>query len=139
MKRYSLTSESFTGEVVFVFNDFNLLESFDTAAAQLSEPQQVFLLKSLPRDLAELHNLVTKSISAKITEIPFTITFDLFWNRYNEKLRSSRKKSLAKWNRLSVTDQAKAYYFIAKYENSILPGVPKKYAETYLNAELWNN
>jgi hypothetical protein len=139
MKRYSLTSDSFTGEVMFVFNDWSLLESFDTTGAQLSETQQVFLLKSLPRDLAELQNLISKSISAKITEIPFTVTFDLFWNRYNEKLRSSRKKSLAKWIRLSATDQAKAYYFIAKYENSIPNGVSKKYAESYLNAELWNN
>jgi hypothetical protein len=139
MKRYSLTSESFTGEVIFVFNDFNLLESFDTTGAQLSEKQQVFLLKSLPRDLAELQNLITKSISAKITEINSDITFDQFWKRYNPPPLSKKKKNaLPRWNRMSQTERNKAYYFIAKYE--LKRGFEgKMYAETYLNSEIWND
>lgn len=139
MTKYSLTSVAFDGEVIFTFNDSGLLESFDTAGADLSETQQVWILKQLPRELAEIKRVIGTSDSAKLTELKQEITFDMFWIRFDEKIRSSKKKSLAKWNRLSKTDRVKAFYFISKYEMSIPNGVAKKYAESYLNAELWNN
>ncbi len=139
MVKYSLTSTAFEGEVIFTFNDAGLLEMFDSSGAQLSEKQQIFMLKELPRELCEVKRVIEGSASAKLTEIKQEVTFDMFWNRYDEKIKSSKKKSLLKWNRMSKTDQAKAFYYISKYEMNIPQGVPKKYAESYLNAELWNN
>ena len=139
MKLFTLTSSTFTGEVIFEFNDSGLLLSFDSKGADLTEGQQVFLLRNMPRELAEVKAMLEKSPNAKFTEFVQEITFDMFWNRYNDKIRSSRKKAETKWKRMSKTNQAKAYYGIAKYENSIPIGVAKKYAESYLNAELWNN
>jgi hypothetical protein len=63
----------------------------------------------------------------------------MFWKKYNDKERSSKKRTLAKWNKMSQVEQTKAYNYIQKYFNSIPNGVETKYAETYLNAELWNN
>lgn len=139
MKKYSLTSAAFEGEVIFCFNDAGLLESFDSSGAELSEEQQIFMLKKLPRELCEVQRVIGTSPTAKMLEIKQEITFEMFWNRYDEKIRSSKKKSLARWNRFNKSDQAKAYYFIGKYEMSIAQGVAKKYAESYLGAELWNN
>ncbi len=139
MVKYSLTSTAFEGEVIFTFNDSGLLESFDSSGAELSEKQQVFMLKELPRELCEVKRVLGGSVSAKLTEIKQEVTFEMFWSRYDEKIRSSKKKSLAKWSRMSRSQQSKAFYFISKYEMSILQGVAKKYAESYLNAELWNN
>lgn len=130
---------AFDGEVIFTFNDAGLLESFDSSAAELSENQQIWILKELPRELIEVKRVIGTSGSAKLTEIKEVITFQLFWDRYDEKIRSSKKKTLAKWSRMSKTDRAKAFYFISKYEMNIPNGVAKKYAESYLNAELWNN
>jgi hypothetical protein len=137
--KYLLTSNAWPGEIEIVYNDLQLLVSHDTSRADLSENQQLWFLKNLPRELCELQQLIDKSTSATLTEVKDEITFDKFWIRYDEKLRSSKKKALKVWNRLSEADQIKAYKFISKYEQSIRDGVAKKYAETYLNAELWNN
>lgn len=139
MRRFILTSDAFTGEVEFIFNDSGLLESFTTGTAQLSEPQQIFILKELPRELSEVQKVIAKSVSAKLTEVSQEVTFEMFWNRYDEKTRSSRKTAETVWKRMSEKNRNKAYWFIPKYISSILPGVHKKYAETYLRQELWNN
>lgn len=136
---YSLTSEAFTGEVIFQFNECGLLISYDATGADLSEKQQVFLLRNLPRELAEVKAMLGNSPLAKFVQVKAEITFEMFWDRYNDKVRSSRKKALLKWVRLSQGDRVKAYHFISKYEMNIPQGVAKKYAETYLNSELWNN
>lgn len=136
---YSLTSVAFEGEVLFTFNDSGLLESFDISGAELSKKQHLWILKELPRELCEIKRVMGSSVSASMTELKKEITFEMFWQRYNEKIKSSKKKSLAKWNRMVKTDRAKAFYFISKYEMNIPNGVAKKYAESYLNAELWNN
>lgn len=139
MKRYLLTSTAWNGEIEITYNDLQLLMNLDLSRADLSEQQQIWFLRNMPRELAELQALMSKAASATLTELTGEVTFDMFWGRYDEKVRSSKKKALKIWNRLSVKDREKAFNFIRKYENSIAPGVSKKYAETYLNAELWNN
>lgn len=139
MKRYSLTSSSFTGEVIFVFNDFSLLESFDTSGAQLSEKQQIFILRELPRELFEMERVVEKSSSAKLTELTSEITFEMFWKRYRAPLNSKKKLAENCWKRLSQARRNLAYNFITIYESRMEPGVGKLYAETYLNSGPWIN
>lgn len=136
MKVFHMTSVTFTGYIEFVFNDNDLLEKYQISA-EISERQQIYLLKNMPRELPELDNL--KSSTVTITEINQEVTFDMFWNRYDEKIRSSKKKAIARWGKMSHGEQLRAFRFISKYESNILPGTAKKYAETYLNAELWNN
>jgi hypothetical protein len=138
MKHYQLTSDAITGFVDFFFDDMGLLVKFDISNAQLSTEQQIFILKKLPRELAELQNVIGKSPSAKLTEIKFEVTFEAFWNKYEDKQMSSRKKALLKWNKMNDSDKLKAYNFISMYFTG-LGNTRKKYAETYLNAELWNN
>ena len=139
MKIYSLTSTAFEGEVIFEFDDAGNLVSFDTKGAQLSQQQQMWILKAMPRHLAHILNIMGDSKTATLTEIKQEVTFDMFWNRYNLKDRSSKKRTQVKWNRMSRADQVRAFNHIAKYELTLKPGVDKKYAESYLNAELWNN
>lgn len=136
MKIYHLTSVKFTGYIEFQFNDNELLEKYQIYA-DLAENQQVYLLKNIPRETLELDKL--KSEFVTITEINQDVTFDMFWTRYDEKIRSSKKKTIARWNKMSPGEQIRAYRFISKYESNILPGTAKKYAETYLNTELWAN
>jgi len=135
---YHITSTSWAGYIEIEFNELNLMTRTDITNADLSEKQQLWFLRKMPRELIELQNVIDKS-TAKITEVKQEVTFDLFWNRYDEKIRSSKKKALTTWNRLRKDDQVKAFNYIKKYEGSMAPGVAKKYAETYLNAELWNN
>lgn len=136
MRIFQLTSTSFAGYVEFQYGDNDLLEKMGIHA-DLTERQQVYLLKNTPREIPELDKM--KSPTVTITEIKGEVTFEMFWDRYGEKVRSSKKKALAGWNKMNKANQARAFRFISKYESNILPGTAKKYAETYLNAELWAN
>ena len=139
MKLYSLTSTAFDGEVILEFDDAGNLVKYDASQANLSEKQQLWMLRKMPHHLAHISRILGDSATAKLTELRQEITFEMFWNRYDEKLRSSKKRTMAKWNRMTRAAQIAAFNFIGKYENNIPNGVAKKYAESYLNAELWNN
>lgn len=139
MKHYQLTSDAFTGAVDFYFNNDGLLSRFDTEEATLSIEQSTWLLKHLPRELSELSKVLEKSTTAKLTEVKREVTFQMFWDRYDDKVISSKKKTEAKWARMSKSQQIRAYDFIQKYFLNLPTNTRKKYAETYLNNELWNN
>ncbi len=136
MKIYHLTSIAWTGFIEFVFNDNTLLEKWENHA-ELSEGQQVFLLKNLPREIPELEKL--KTPNTKITEIKEVITFTMFWDRYDDKVNSSRFKTERSWNKMTPVDQSRAFHFIPRYFAHIPQGTRKKYATTYLSDQLWNN
>lgn len=136
---FILTSTKFEGDVILEFNELNLIARFDMTGARLTPEQMNFILNGLPKDASEIERLLGNSKHATLTEVTGDITFDMFWDKYNEKVRSSRKRTLGKWHKMKKSEQIKAYSFISKYESNILPGTEKKYAETYLNAELWNN
>jgi len=135
---YHITSSSWSGFIQVEYNELGYLVAHDTRNAVLTEKQQQWFLNRMPRELSELQRVLQGS-TAKIEEVKQEVNFDLFWDRYNEKVRSSKKKAQITWNRLPPTEQIKAFNFIKKYEANIPAGVAKKYAETYLNAELWNN
>jgi len=121
------------------FNEDGLLSHYDARGAELSSTQLNFIAHKLPSHIEDIQRMIETTTTGRLTELPSEVTFEMFWNRYGEKERSSKKKSLARWNRMSRTDQQKAYSFINRYELNLKPGIDKKYAETYLNAELWNN
>ncbi len=136
MRIFHLSSSVWRGYIEFVFNDLDLLEKM-SIHADLSQPQQVYLLKNMPRELAELEHIKTPNVT--IIEVKQEITFEMLWNKYDDKVNSSRKKALAKWNKMSPVEQARAFYFVSRYFSCIPDGTRKKYVETYLNSELWNN
>jgi hypothetical protein len=73
-----------------------------------------------------------------VVEMDFKITFQMFWDKYNDKERSSKKRSERLWDKLSEDNQVRAYYFYDTY-NKKRGNAEKKYCETYLSAEQWNN
>lgn len=139
MSTFHLTSTAFEGYVEFEFDSNGFLSHFDTNNAAMSTEHMGYLLNRFPRHLDQVKNLIVGSKTATLTEVTTAVTFDMFWNRYNDKESSSKKRSLQKWNRMSKSERIKAYQHINKYIMNIPYGTRKKYAETYLNAELWNN
>lgn len=135
---FLFTSEKFKGEIIFEFTD-RILTKYDTSSAELTDEQNIYFAKNLPRELSEVDAFLSKSTSAKFTEIKEEITFELFWNQYNDKMNSSKKRTLAKWNKMPKSEQMKAYNYVTRYLATIPSGTRQKFAETYLNAELWNN
>ena len=137
--KYALTSTVWTGEILITYNKESLLINLDISNANLSVQQHVWFLKNMPRELLELENFVKTSNTVTLVQVELEVSFEMFWNKYNEKLRSSKKKSQVTWNRLPKAEQMKAYNYIRRYEQNIPGGVLKKYAETYLHSEIWNN
>ena len=135
MKKYILISKSYTGEIIFIFSK-GILAMFDTRGAELNDQQRAWVLSHLPRNEQALKLYDSKF---SITVVEQAVTFEQFWDRYDDKEHSSKKRTLAKWNKMPASEQVKAYNYIKKYNSTILQGCAKKYAETYLNAELWNN
>jgi len=138
VQKFTLTSDKFKGEVLFEFSDL-ILTKYDISGAELSEEQIIYIAKNIPKELAEAIALFSGLDTAKFTEIKQEITFEMFWNKYDDKVNSSRKRTKIKWDKMKINEQLKAFNFIQKYFNSVPFGTRKKYAETYLNAELWNN
>jgi hypothetical protein len=137
MKKYSLTSERFTGEIHFTFDADGCLQIYDNQA-DLNLEQRSWLLKWLPITEWQLLELCEKYTYFKALEIPFKVTFEMFWDRYNDKVRSSKAKTKKAWDKHDETNQTKAYLFYPKY-NKNRGQAEKKYATTYLADELWNN
>ncbi len=107
----------------------------------MTSDQHTAFLRSFPFTLQDLMLLISADKAHRsITEIKETITFDVFWNKYDHKLLSNKKKSVQKWEKMTEAEQEKAYRFLDKYFYKILQsGIAKKHVETYLNSELWNN
>lgn len=139
MKHYQLTSVAFDGAVDMFFDDAGTLLKLDITGAILSKKQQEWILREMYPELSELKRQLSESGTAKITEVTTEVTFEMFWDRYDDKINSSRKRTMQKWNRMTKTDQLRAYNYINRYLNNLPSGTRKKYAETYLNSELWNN
>ena len=128
------------GFVEFIFDEKDLLVKLDTTTAEMSPTQQEWLLKKLPKELSEVEHLLKNAKSAEFTQIvEGSVTFEMFWDKYNYKALSSKKKARDKWLKLNESDRQKAYNYINKYKSNINYGTAPKYAETYLNHEQWNN
>ncbi len=134
MKTFILTNEQIPG-TIYLHEDecgrvrCNFSESDATAS------QQSFLLKTAEGGIEAVRSALT--FNSCLTEIK--ATFDDFWNRYDDKQNSSRKRAQAKWDKMSPSERQKAYNHVAKYFANLPHGIRKKYAEKYLNDELWNN
>jgi hypothetical protein len=137
MKQFSLTSSSFTGEVVFKYSDDGYLIYYSDEA-DLNSTQRTWLLKNIPLTLDEMRDKIKSVARFNVIEIDFEVSFLQFWHKYNDKERSSKKRSESIFNKLTKTDQVKAYLWIDKY-NRNRGNADKKYAETYLGAQQWNN
>jgi len=134
---YVLTSSEFEGEVLFEFNPEGLVIKCDLSGAKLSKEQHQWITKRLQVPFEGWLEYMSHSKTSKFQEVQ--VDFELFWSKYDDKMLSSKKRTKAKWDKMKRSDQVKAYYFMTRYFGSLPSGVRKKMAETYLNAELWNN
>ncbi len=140
MKEYSITSERYKGEVIAKYNDKGWLLNLDVTQAELTESQHAWFLNNCPKTEQCFDEWRKQERVLHITLIPEReITFEAFWQRYDDKINSSKKRTKAKWDKMSKSEQVKAYNYINRYFSNIPYGTRKKYAETYLNAEVWNN
>lgn len=122
------------------YSDAGILSGCHFENAALSENQQVWLLHNIPVSIDGLPSFLKSAPSLHMLEMEYTEpTFDMFWDAYNDKISSSKHKTKLKWDKMPSMERIKAYRYIGTYFRNLPAGTRKKYAETYLNAELWNN
>ena len=137
MRVFEITSTKYTGKVTVKFNDQDCFAGIDFSEADLTVGQMTWFMSHLPKAATDMG--YHTEAGGKVVEILESVDFNAFWNRYDDKARSSKLKTERVWNRMSRREQVKAYNFVPKYFQSIPGGVMKKYATTYLNDQLWNN
>lgn len=139
MRKFELTSPAFEGCVTYGFDDAtDRLVMVDMSSVPFSEEMWNCIWKNLPATSRHINGV--KGRTGVITEVTDgEVTFDMFWQRYDDKARSSKVKTRKAWDKMPKREQVKAYNYVPKYFQSIPPGVCKKYATTYLSDQLWNN
>lgn len=138
MRKFELTSPAFEGCVTYGFDDTtDRLVMVDMSSVPLSAELWNCIWSNLPATSKAMGKV--KGRTGVITELVEEITFEMFWQRYDDKARSSKVKTQRAWDKMPKREQVKAYQFIPRYFESIPPGVCKKYATTYLSDQLWNN
>lgn len=136
MRKIILTIPKYEGEVVFTFDENDFVQSI-TFNGDFPIQVRGIILGSNPLRPEDLQR--TKGRTGILTEEAETVTFEMFWDRYDDKARSSKVKTRRVWDRMPEGERVKAYRYINRYKCSIPQGVCMKYATTYLNDQLWNN
>ncbi len=134
MRKYVLTSNKFTGSLVFEYDLNGILTGFKNEA-ELSNEQIFFLHTHFP--FKEGHLSIAAG-SGTITEIT-DLSFERFWNDYAYKVGDKSKtrklwKELSESEKIAVLDSFKRYNYYLKYM-----GIAKVYPERYLSQRRWEN
>jgi hypothetical protein len=125
------------GQVIFIYNEDNCLQQL-IISETISRKQYEALFSCLPWHYSMMPALRELAKESTFIEQTIAITFEMFWNRYNDKDRSSKKKTQTMWDKMPITEQTKAFIYIPTY-NRNRGAAEKKYTTTYLSDALWNN
>lgn len=136
MKKFVLTFPNVEGDIVFTYDEGEVLQGV-VFNGDYPERQRRNVLRTLPVRPEVLQRINWRD--GILTEEAEKVTFEMFWDRYNDKARSSKVKTQRVWDRMPEGERVKAYRYINRYKCSIPQGVCMKYATTYLNDQLWNN
>lgn len=142
MKKLLLSSRVRGDLAAFEYNDNGLLKEL-RIIAELRKEQVDFLTSSCstPEGLAALLGAIhTKDSTAYIEEIAEDLSFERFWEEYNHKV-GKKDRVRKKWEAMPDEEKAKALKYIKKYNFFLAerPHMERKYPETYLNCQEWNN
>lgn len=139
MKKFILTSPKFNGEINVIYGIDTKLLMIDFGKADLTEEQIVFFKKAVPVFTTHLDAFSTMS-KLTVLEEGYTITFEMWWERYN--LKHNKARCLAIWNsKLSEADQVNAFYKLGTYERHLALNSWKTKADpdTYLRQRYWES
>lgn len=141
MKRYIITSPTFSGEINVLYGLDMRLQFIDLMKCDLSEEQISFFKNKLPSILQEATTdyLMAQFGKSKldIIEQGYRVTFEQWFNRYNVKRNKARCLKL--WQKLSEADQVNAFFKLGLYERHLMVNNWKTKAEpdTYLRNRYW--
>jgi hypothetical protein len=130
----------FQATALFSYNANGLLTAYNLTEGTFEQQQFDFFFKHFPKTIKQLQTLREwKLKNVRISEVQPDISFDAFYNAYAHKI-SKRKTAETVWEKMPDTEKIKAIAYIPTYDRYLRESkVNKKYPETYLNSEMWNN
>ncbi len=112
MKHFILTSTQFEGQVVYKYDTDGYLVYF-SYEADMSQAQREHVLRKMPLTLQGFHDLLGKSKTASIEEVPQSLDFDTFWEAYGHKVKRKRCEPL--WKKMSEAERMQCMKSIPVY------------------------
>jgi hypothetical protein len=140
MPKYLITFIKQEANTLLEYNDDGYLIKYELTPGTFEKLQFAFLSSKFPKNLVNIqHWIDAKLPNVVIKVVDEDLSFERFYNLYDHKI-SKRSRAESAWNALSKVDKALAIAYLPKYETHLRKtGVNKKYPETYLNSEVWNN
>ena len=133
MKKYVLTSGSFSGTVIFGYEDEML--TFFHNEGEMDTVQKAWCARNLPAEEKHLEQL-KKIVKGTIEELPERLDFDAFWDAYGKKINKARCVPL--WKKLSDADRYECLRSIKSYEGCLKrTGRGKLDPENYIKNQGW--
>lgn len=137
-KSYHLTTANSPLGIVYTFEqETNTLVGIEVRDMHQAETLAAIFQKAII-SFNDFWQHWTSKPGITLVEITANITFEIFWKKYDDAKRSSKKRSLKLWEKLDEKNRINAYFFFDVYMKN-KGAAEKKYCETYLNAEMWNN
>jgi len=135
--KYEITATQLQGSILLTYDEQGSL-TIAEFNCPLTPEQRTFIATHFPV-LEQWLNKFATQFNAKAMPFIDNITFDQFYDAYGNKI--GKEKAKATWNKLSKTDQAKAFAYIKKYNNYLVmnPWQAKLMPVTYLNQKRWND
>jgi hypothetical protein len=138
MKQYTITSPAFVGQAVVVYDSQSQLVKIDLTSATLTAKQAHAFKEKCP--ITE--NLLAEAFTGTqvtIVSQDYQITFEEFWNTYNQK--HNKKRCEVIWDRLAKADQIAAFFGHKLYEKHLQKHQWKSKADpdTYLKNRMWES
>ncbi len=134
MKEYVLTSKFFAGQLVFAYNDDEILIKFENNA-EMSETQINYLMRNFPVRFGLMNSIL--SPASKLQEI-IDVSFSRFWDTYGKKVNKKRSEQL--WNKLSDANKQLCLSRLQAYKNYCkLSSRMLKDPDTYLRNKSWED
>lgn len=140
MKKYLLEIRRTGHQIIIGYREGVLV--YVEVKEGLNYDQVIWLHESLPHrkeDFKSFREFI-ESRGLRVSEILPDLSFKNFYDTYAYK--KGKKSSVERiWNTLSETDKTKAIAHIKKYNFYLAqnPHIQKKYPQSYLNAQEWNN
>ncbi|RLZ08578.1 hypothetical protein [Faecalibacter macacae] len=135
-KKYIVTSEQFTGEVVYEYNLNGFLINFSLNISNTSRAVANFFYTNLPSTLDMMQTWIDKAGNFKVEEVPADLSFDRFWEEYGKHGTKSMAKK--KYEKLKPLEQLAALLHLpVERDKKKKDGTAMPYAETYLNQKRW--
>lgn len=134
MRTFEITSDKFGCKLMMWYSEEDTILGFK-ANRNLTEEEFMQLATICHYRLANLLRAYAKH-PGLIQELILDITFEVMWEKYNNKL--DKKRARDQWNKLKEKDKAEAYAYIPKYERELRQsGSKKMYLKTYLHQKIW--